>query len=517
MSFAYALLALNLLATRQVPPGTQLHIRLLTPIGSYASRAGDPVRAVLIAPVLANGQVILPEGSLLAGSLKRVQRVGLGFIHENAALDLEFTSIAPPDGASLALSSRVQEVDTGRERVTRDGSIRGVRTTSSLSYRTGGYIRTALQWEIHAEIAVWAIKALVVQVPEPELYYPAGVELTLGLTRPVTITEAATEPGTGGGLSAEERANMAVLVADLPNRTHTSATNRPSDLINLMFIGSREQLETAFETAGWTRPETAGLRANIRRIRAVAEGHGDMAAPMSDLLVQDLKAEMSWQKGFNDISKRHHIRIWKQPATWDGREVWIGAATRDIDFAYFRPGRTMTHKIGEDVDQERDKVVNDLVFTSCAKTIDNPERAEVPGFTRNATGDPMRTDTRLAVVRLTGCEKLPDFVASEAAPSDLEPAQFGAAEMGSTQPADPALARHGRGVQRFFRREILCFRSDLLRENLYWRSYEGIRWMITAARNRRIHTDDPTPAYPSTYELGQSTTSRSRIVRDMLQ
>src|SRR6266478_12376 len=81
MSFAYALLALNLLATRQVPPGTQLHIRLLTAIGSYASRAGDPVSAVLIAPVLSNGQVILPEGSLLSGTIKSVQRVGLGFIH----------------------------------------------------------------------------------------------------------------------------------------------------------------------------------------------------------------------------------------------------------------------------------------------------------------------------------------------------------------------------------------------------------------------------------------------------
>src|SRR5450756_855013 len=148
MSFAYALLALNLLATRQVPPGAQLHIRLTTPVGSYASRAGDPVSAVLIAPVVSGGEAILPAGSLLSGKLKSVQRVGLGFIHEMAALDLEFTGITPPDGESLPLSARVQEVDNGRERVTREGSIRGMRTTSSLSYRAGGYIRTALQWEV---------------------------------------------------------------------------------------------------------------------------------------------------------------------------------------------------------------------------------------------------------------------------------------------------------------------------------------------------------------------------------
>ena len=85
MSFAYALLALNLLATRQLPPGTQLHIRLTTPIWSYASRTGDPVDAILIAPVVSNGEIIFPAGSLISGKLKSVQRVGLGFVHELAA------------------------------------------------------------------------------------------------------------------------------------------------------------------------------------------------------------------------------------------------------------------------------------------------------------------------------------------------------------------------------------------------------------------------------------------------
>jgi hypothetical protein len=508
MSFAYVLLALNLLATRQVPPGTPLHVRLLTTIGSYASQAGDPVRAVLIAPVVSNGQTILPEGSLLSGTLKSVQRVGFGIIHENAALDLEFSSITLPDGDSLPLSSRVQEVDNGRERVTRGGSIRGIRTTTSLSYRTSGYVRTALQWEVHTAIAVWAIKTLLVQVPEPELYYPAGVELTLSLTEPIGARAPARAAATTGLLAGEERTRMAALAADLPARTHTSESNRPSDLINVMFIGSREQLANAFEAAGWTEPVEATLRSNIRRIRAVAEGHGDSTAPMSDLLVQDARADMSWQKGFNDVSKRHHIRIWKQSATWDDREVWIGAATRDIDFAYMRPGRAMTHKIEENVDQERDKVVNDLVFTSCANLADALERPDVPSFTRNATGDPMKTDTRLAIVRLNGCEARPDV-------AQVGSAQASLTQMGSAQPAGPPLALHGNKLDRFARREILCFRSDLLRENIYWRSYEGIRWMVTAVhdhrRQERTGGDSPLQAY-----VPMPANSRTNMVLDLL-
>ena len=37
------LLPLSLFALRQAPAGTELHVRLVTPVGSYASRAGDPV------------------------------------------------------------------------------------------------------------------------------------------------------------------------------------------------------------------------------------------------------------------------------------------------------------------------------------------------------------------------------------------------------------------------------------------------------------------------------------------
>ncbi len=493
MSFAYALLALNLLATRQVQPGIQLHIRLTTPVGSYASHAGDAVHAVLIAPVVAGGETILPAGSLVLGKLKSAQRVGLGLIHELATLNLEFTSIAPPGGESIPLSARVQGLDNARETLTRDGRIRGTRPTSSLAYRTGGYIRTALLWEVHADVAVWAIKMLLLQVPEPELYYPAGVEMTLELTAPLAA-RAPVLAQSAPRLTSEERARISGLVAEMPARTHSPYSNRPSDLINVMFIGSRDNVATAFEAAGWIEPKQVSIRTNISRIRAVADGRGDSTAPMSDLLVMDAKADMSWQKGFNDVAKRHHIRIWRQPATWNGHEVWIGAATHDVDFAYWRPGTPMTHKIAENVDLERNKVVNDLVFTSCAVLLDEADRPDVPTATSNATGDPMRTDGRIAIVQVSACS---------APPSSL---QF----------ASTALPRHGSKMHRFARREILSLRSDILRENIYWRSYEGIRWMISAYRQRGGRSTDNT-ARRSADEEQKQNGNRSAFVTDIFR
>ena len=534
MSFAYVLLALNLLGVRQVPSGTQLHVRLLTTIGSYASHAGDPIRAVLIAPAFlspgaflqdrtssdwaaagdAAPSAILPAGSILTGHLKSVQRVGFGFVHENAALDLVFDNITLPDGEVVPLASRVLAVDNGRESVAKDGSIRGRRATNTLSYRVSGYVRTAMQWEFHAALAVWAIKTLLVQVPESELYYPAGVELTLTLTGPVQLPSALlADSGEGpdegltarksvpGALPADERMAMEELVSTLPARTHTALTNRASDLINLMFIGSREEITAAFEAAGWTQPVQSNMRANIRRIRAVAEGRGDADAPISLLLVDDSAPDMAWQKSFNDVSKRHHIRIWKHSELPDGREVWIGAATRDIDFAYMRPGWAVTHKIEENIDRERDKVVNDLTFTSCVSVVDEFGRPSLPSFTYNATGDPMTTDTSLALVAFSPCA-----------------IGFSLGDDGSSAlvAAVAPLPRHGNRVQRFARREVLCFRSDLLRENPYWRGYEGIRYLVSAIRDRHQHSADPQPYARSQYP-GSQTASRARPYFEMFR
>ncbi len=126
----YLLLAVELASMRQTPMGEPLHVRLTTAVGSYATKAGAPVTAVLIAPVAINGETVLPEGSILSGYVKSVARVGLGIVHERAALALEFNQVTPPGGESFPISAQVDGVDNGREQVDADGNIHGVRSTS---------------------------------------------------------------------------------------------------------------------------------------------------------------------------------------------------------------------------------------------------------------------------------------------------------------------------------------------------------------------------------------------------
>ncbi|HTW66904.1 MAG TPA: LssY C-terminal domain-containing protein [Bryobacteraceae bacterium] len=475
------LLSIATLTIRPLPEGTPLHIRLTCTVGSYASTPGSPVTAVLIAPVKLDGETMLPAGSALSGTVKSVTRVGFGLRHETAGLDLVFSQITPPEGKTIPISARVTEVDNGRERVTRDGRIQGVRSTGSISYRVSGYIRTMLQWEFHAALADWAIRSLLMELPEPEIYYPAGVELTLALSQPL-FTSAHPSPGEPDSslLSYGEREDLSDIVSRLPYRTRAPISGRPSDLTNVLVIGSHDEIVTAFDAAGWSQPTPTTLRGRISFIRAVAELRGDEAAPMSLLLLDGSQPDMSWQKGLNDVAKRHHIRLWRGSDTWHGKEVWIGAATRDVDFEYLRPGKAVSHRIAEDIDQERDKVAYDLAFTSCGSIVDWTDRLDFPRFAHNATGDPIATDGRMAVVELMGCP---------------EPRLWN-----ETTDSEP-VPEHGGKMQRFARREILSARNELLRTNPYWRTFEASRWIVESIRQHKRRTTEDPEMVPSPFTV----------------
>jgi hypothetical protein len=478
------LLVTHALGLREVPAGTPLHIRLTSAVGSYASRPGSSISAVLIAPVDAGGGAVIPAGSVLKGEVTSVRRIGLGVVHERASLTLDFHSLTLPGmGDSEPVSTRMVAVDTGREEVTPGGSIRETRGTSSLGNRALHYARKALMFNVHAQLIAFAIKSVLTQVPEPEIYLPSGAELTLTLREPLRAAVLSDEnDGTPRGLTADERVDLASDIARLPERT-SSKRDAPSDLINLVLIGSRDEIAASFDAAGWRQAQPYSFRSNWKSAMAIAFNSSYTNAPMSHLLVNEMPADMSWEKGFNDIYKRHHVRLWKMGETAGGQDLWIGAATRDIDVAYLRPGSFVTHKVAGAVDLERDKIVNDLAFTSCAEAVDWWDRPEMAHVSRNATGDRLETDARLAIVAFNDCRN------AEASPG-----------------AD-ALPMHGGKVQRVVRREILNFRSDLIRSNPYWRAFEEARTLVTVIRQRRQVADPDAPP---------KVTLASRLQRDGL-
>ncbi|HEY6344894.1 MAG TPA: LssY C-terminal domain-containing protein [Bryobacteraceae bacterium] len=474
MPYWYSLLfAAWMMSGVEVPEGTLLHIRLTTPVGSFASHPGSRVEAVLIAPVKIGGTTVVAPGSAVSGAVKTVRRVGLGLVHETASLKVEFDSISTPGGTATPLPARVIAVENGREEVSPSGSIREVRSTSSLGNRAAHFIRSAVLIDTHAQLAVWAADSLLLQMPEPEIFLPAGAELTLALTSPMRVApvDPSQQPLDPPGFSEEERAGLDPMVSALPFRTQ-GAGSRPSDPVNLLLVGSRSEVAEAFKAAGWTEALPKTVRSRLSVIAAVVRGEAFANAPMAPLRLNDELADMSWEKGFNNFAKRHHIRLWKQGETADGQEIWAAAATHDMEYAYLRRGGGLaTHQVARQLDRERDKVADDLVFTGCVDTAGQWDRPEFPRVMKGATGDILETDGRLAVLRLHRCDA-------------EELAQLFA----------PTLPVHGGTWQMVLRREILSFRSDMIRHNWYWRGYEGARYLVAAIRHKPASEPEVAPA-----------------------
>lgn len=79
---------------RQVVQGTEIHLTLLTPVGSSISREGDPFIAVLAQPVSFDSRIILPAGTRVHGVVGTIQKAkNFSVFRGQAYMNLAFKSI----------------------------------------------------------------------------------------------------------------------------------------------------------------------------------------------------------------------------------------------------------------------------------------------------------------------------------------------------------------------------------------------------------------------------------------
>ncbi|MBI3698154.1 MAG: LssY C-terminal domain-containing protein [Acidobacteria bacterium] len=388
---AWMLLAIALPAA-ELPVGTQIQIRLQAKVGSSQSKSGEAVKAVVIAPVYVAGQAVVPQGSTITGTVKEAQPPKDST--ERARLVLEFGELSGAGAKPVKLAAQVTEVDNARETVDENGAILGILGSETLSSQMDKALEKLGQRSSGLAGILVAAKAAILKPADVEITYEPGVEMTLQLSKATPVSGRADAPPIPG---ADE---LAGLVSRQPFQTMAEKPPQPSDLTNLMFIGSRERLEAAFAAAGWMTAEKLNSKSGLETFRAIAENRGYQQAPVSTLLLDGKKPDLVFQKQNNTFAKRHHLRIWKRPDQFHGQEVWVAAATHDIGIEFSAENRTFIHKIDSQIDRERAKVVNDLLLTGQVKGLALVERPEAPRQSQNATGDKLSTDGGMAVLVL---------------------------------------------------------------------------------------------------------------------
>jgi hypothetical protein len=154
----------------------------------------------------------------------------------------------------------------------------------------------------------------------------------------------------------------------------------PGDPVNLVLIGTLQELQTAFTIAGWSKADRLGLASSWHMIRAFVFKLPYATAPFSTLYLFGRGQDIGFQKAIdNSPRKRHHIRFWASSLTdpdaalatasfWlntdrppdHARVLWVGAGTKDTGLSLTQLTFQITHATDSDTNTERDYIIAEL-------------------------------------------------------------------------------------------------------------------------------------------------------------
>jgi hypothetical protein len=185
---------------------------------------------------------------------------------------------------------------------------------------------------------------------------------------------------------------------DIPGITHTGS-GIPADPLNVALIGTRAEVLKIMVAAKWYPADPLTFRSCLEIAAATVLKRPYADAPVSNLYLWGRKEDLAFEQPVGSNPKqRHHVRFWQSDKVDpDGRPVWMGAAIYDRKVGFSDTTGQITHHTAGDIDNERDKLFDDL-----KRTGDLAEDYLVPGFHkvltgRNGGGDPWHTDGNLYV------------------------------------------------------------------------------------------------------------------------
>jgi type IV secretory pathway VirB10-like protein len=126
----------------ELPEGSVVHARLVTPLSSATSRKGQDIEAVLSQPLMDGDRLILPQGSRLKGTVKQAQPARR--MKKNGQLRIAFSELVPPDGIEQKIVSTLEGVQAGKDANVKLDSEGGAEATTSKSRYLGTAVSLGL-------------------------------------------------------------------------------------------------------------------------------------------------------------------------------------------------------------------------------------------------------------------------------------------------------------------------------------------------------------------------------------
>ena len=290
----------------QIPAGQTIWIRLTAPVSTYTAKPGDEVKAVLTEAISCDNATDFPVGTHITGVVHSVRKVGWGIHHETAALEISFNELHPGDGPSVAFVAQVTEVENAREHVSK-GTIQGIRSSDTPEGTINSRLRHLPTYNPYSDLGLIVYKASFPIFPEPEIYLPAGTDLRLELEKPIAAPLPYAQPVIINTTETIDDFDQQFWRSS-PERSETT-TLVDADIVNLAFVGSRQQVETAFHDAGWVSSDVFTRHSFMHEFYAFLNNSGYAQSPMRPFLLDGNQADMNWQKSLNSYARRDHLRM----------------------------------------------------------------------------------------------------------------------------------------------------------------------------------------------------------------
>ncbi|HLV85585.1 MAG TPA: LssY C-terminal domain-containing protein [Candidatus Sulfotelmatobacter sp.] len=246
---------------------------------------------------------------------------------------------------------------------------------------------------------------------------PVGGRLFLGINQSEKDTEVATgsfqvkievlAEGTGdaaavGGPTESRIPGITNELLDKIPRRVSDPSNNPGDMVNVLIIGTQDQVVQAFTTGGWVQVDKSVRNTAMNAIMESLEKKDYLTMPMSTLYLFGRAQDYGFAHAepVKVAMSRNHLRVWKSEYSVDGRPVWCIAATHDIGFERDQRNNGVTHKIDPAIDGEREYVNGTLSGTGLVVQRDHVTPTDPLTTAKTATGGEFHSDGRILVLVL---------------------------------------------------------------------------------------------------------------------
>lgn len=219
----------------------------------------------------------------------------------------------------------------------------------------------------------------------------------------IEILEEGSEDATSAGGPADTRVPGMTpdLLSKIPRRV-SDPNGKPGDMVNVLIVGTQDQLVQAFTTAGWVQVDKTVGNTALNAVLDSLEKKDYLTMPMSTLFLFNRPQDYGFAHAepVKVAMSRNHLRVWKSPYEIDGRPMWCVAATHDIGFERDQRNNGLTHKIDPAIDGEREYVNGTLSETGLVVQRDHVTPADPLTTAKTATGGEFHSDGRIVVLLL---------------------------------------------------------------------------------------------------------------------